>query len=90
MEKEADEIEKNEIVFLAMEEGILFRCLEITKVLLQTTHNDLRDHGIAGLLHTVILPAVQNIHPVIRNTAVQCLGLYCLMDEVSTEKKKQK
>jgi vesicle coat complex subunit len=42
---------------------------------------DLKDGGIMGLLQTVILPSLQHEEPAVRKHAVQCLGLYCLLQE---------
>jgi hypothetical protein len=45
-------------------------------------NQDLKDGGIVGLLDTVILPSLRHEDVAIRKHAVQCLGLYCLLDEV--------
>lgn len=45
----------------------------------QLIPQNLKDGGIAGLLPSVILPGVQHTSPEVRNLAVKCLGLYCLL-----------
>jgi len=56
-------------------------CLAITEDLLQNTRKTLADPGLAGLLQSVILPAIQHPSPDVRNAAVRCLGLFCLLSK---------
>lgn len=56
-------------------------CLAITEDLLQNTRKNLADPGLAGLLQSVILPAIQHPSPDVRNAAVKCLGLFCLLSK---------
>jgi len=63
------------------EEQKFLLCLDLTEELLQYTRKTLSHPGIAELLDSIILPAVQHESPEIRNAGVKCLGLYCFLDK---------
>ena len=53
----------------------------ITEELLSITQQDLQNPGIAGLLHAIILPAIQSANVDIRMRGIACLGLYVLLSK---------
>jgi len=68
------------------QKAMWIRCLSITELLLETTKKNLTDPGIAGLLSIVILPSVQHPSTDVRNAAVKCLGLFCLLSQEAAKK----
>ncbi|KAL6049642.1 Condensin complex component, non-smc subunit [Balamuthia mandrillaris] len=81
LQVEADGLENEQLLFENMEDSVYFRLLHITEALLQRTPKDLRDGSIAGLFQSVIFPGMQYSLPEVRELAVRCLGLYCMLDE---------
>lgn len=65
------------------------RCLDIVSAMLETVRSAaLARHGALGeLVSTLILPGIQQPDPVIRNAAVRCLGLCCLLGDVEFARK---
>lgn len=78
------------------QKNMWIKCLALTQDLLENTRKvqnfvnftlalqSLNDPGIAGLLNSVILLSVQHPNTDIRNSAVKCLGLFCLLSLVCT------
>ena len=50
------------------------------------TRSGINSGGIAGLAQSVILPCIQSPVTARRKRAMLCMGLYCLLSEVSKEK----
>lgn len=61
------------------------RCLLICISLLERVHSTLQDNSVFhGLLPDLIIPAVRNKEePALRDQGLICLGLCCMIDEVS-------
>ena len=55
------------------------RCLSITKSLLQRVKKSAQIPEVEGLVESVILPNVQSEFPLLRLSAVECLGLHCTL-----------
>lgn len=59
--------------------GTLVRCLSIAGEMLQEINRSGLNPTLITLVETLILPGVQNEDPLVRNTAVKCLGLCSLL-----------
>lgn len=63
-----------------LEEFRAMRCLSITASLLKRVKKSAQIPEIEGLLDDIILPNVQSEYPLLRLVAVECLGLYCILN----------
>lgn len=61
------------------------RCLEIVAQLLKLTSVALNNPIVAGM-GRYILPAIESDIPALRESGMECLGLYCLLDKRVTER----
>lgn len=61
------------------------RCLEAAKYLFEFTNKSLATPELAGIVGSLVLPAVASAHPAVRLGGVQCLALCCIMDSVSPD-----
>jgi hypothetical protein len=61
------------------------RCLEILSQLLKLTNYNLKHPVIAGV-GRYILPSIESDIPAIRETGMECLGLFCLLDRRVAER----
>ncbi|CAH2352634.1 condensin complex subunit 3 [[Candida] railenensis] len=60
----------------------LIQCLLITKHLLELTEESISNVSLSSLLDSLVRPSVlRNDNLYIRNLAMTCLGLYCLLDK---------
>ena len=81
-----EEIEQQLLAELEIQAKSWLRLLTVVAQLLQHTRQSIQQSrhyaAIQQLLHSTILPAfsMQHTHPMIRDTAVKCLGLYGLLD----------
>eukprot|EP00039_Didymoeca_costata_P011729 m.166042 g.166042 ORF g.166042 m.166042 type:complete len:1061 (+) comp15270_c0_seq4:169-3351(+) len=56
-------------------------CLRVAKALMKSTPLTMKEPALAGLVHSVIIPAVKNSDPEIRNNALAALGMACCMHD---------
>lgn len=68
-----------EIIYDLVEEEDWIPALCIAQGLLVDSRLGLHVPGVAGLLESVLLPAVQSIEPTVRALAVRAMGCYCLL-----------
>lgn len=61
------------------EAEVWYRVLALTVELLKSPQASIEHGGVAGLLTTTILPLIAVEDPEIRNQALRCLGLMCLL-----------
>ncbi|ORY04342.1 hypothetical protein K493DRAFT_253568 [Basidiobolus meristosporus CBS 931.73] len=58
------------------------KCLNIAKNMLERSNESLRDNSsMYGLLNELIIPATQSSEDILKETAIRCLGLCCLLDK---------
>jgi len=72
-----------EIKKLSPDELRSFHSMTMTEELLEHTSKKLNNAGIHGLLRNVILRHMSHKTPLIRERAIHCLGLFCMLDKVS-------
>lgn len=61
---------------------ILIQCLLITQHLLEITEESISNVSLSSLLDSLVRPSVlRNDNTYIRNLAMTCLGLFCLLDK---------
>lgn len=66
-----------------LEEHIWFRVLCVTELLLENTRQGLKHPGILGLLEGILMPSLQQPSVVVREKALRCLAMYCLLDRTT-------
>jgi condensin complex subunit 3 len=61
------------------------KVLLITEEMLQNLRVGIASPEMSGLKDTIILPAIQQQSVEVRNAAVKCLGLFCLLDKETAQ-----
>ncbi|KAK9768449.1 chromosome condensation complex Condensin, subunit G [Basidiobolus ranarum] len=74
---EDEEMEKRILEALA-----ILKCLNIAKNMLERSSENLRENSsMYGLLKELIIPSTQSSEDILKETAIRCLGLCCLLDK---------
>jgi hypothetical protein len=66
-----------------LEEHIWYRILCVTELMLENTKQGARHPGLHGLLDGVLMPSMAQSGTVIREKALRCLAMYCLLDRTT-------
>lgn len=80
---ELEQMESQITMRAQLEEHIWFRMLCVTELLLEHTQRGSRHPGILGLLDGVLQPALLQNSVVVKEKALCCLALYCLLDQTT-------